>query len=74
MYVLNEINKTDNNHVCFLSLQNQAKTLNFQVGKQSQLLLQPTEVELGLQVRVEIDKVCNLKHSATRSSGRLGTR
>ena len=26
------------------------------VGKQSQLLLQPTEVELGLQVGVEFDK------------------
>ena len=26
------------------------------MGKQSQLLLQPTEVELGLQVRVEFDK------------------
>ena len=26
------------------------------MGKQSQLLLKPTEVELGLQVRVEFDK------------------
>ena len=26
------------------------------MGKQSQLLLQPTEVELGLQVEVEFDK------------------
>ena len=28
------------------------------VGKQSQLLLQPTEVELGLQVGVEFDNIC----------------
>ena len=27
------------------------------VGKQSQLLLQPTEVELGLQVEMEFDKI-----------------
>ena len=27
------------------------------MGKQSQLLLQPTEVELGLQVGVEFDKM-----------------
>ena len=27
------------------------------MGKQSQLLLQPTEVELGLQVGVEFDKI-----------------
>ena len=27
------------------------------VGKQSQLLLQPTEVELGLQVGVEFDNI-----------------
>ena len=30
------------------------------MGKQSQLLLQPTEVELGLQVGVEFDK--NIKN------------
>ena len=29
-------------------------------GKQSQLLLQPTEVEVGLQVGVEFDKIINL--------------
>ena len=35
------------------------------VGKQSQLLLQPTEVELGLQVGVEFDKIqSGLKRSA----------
>ena len=32
-----------------------------QVGKQSQLLLQPTEVELGLQVGVEFDKNISLR-------------
>ena len=31
------------------------------VGKQSQLLLQPTEVELGLQVGVEFDNIANIQ-------------
>ena len=30
------------------------------MGKQSQLLLQPTEVELGLQVGVEFDNIYHL--------------
>ena len=30
------------------------------MGKQSQLLLKPTEVELGLQVGVEFDKITSL--------------
>ena len=32
------------------------------VGKQSQLLLQPTEVELGLQVGVKFDKRKGVKN------------
>ena len=32
------------------------KTLGSKVGKQRQLLLQATEVQLGLQVGVEFDK------------------
>ena len=37
------------------------------VGKQSQLLLQPTEVELGLQVGVEFDKESICKKLKTQN-------
>ena len=41
------------------------------VGKQSQLLLQPTEVVLGLQVEVEFDNT-NRMEAASKTIGHLG--
>ena len=36
------------------------------IGKQGQLLLQPTEVELGLQVGVEFDKSTHITYTVLR--------
>ena len=42
------------------------------VGKQSQLLLKPTEVELGLQVGVEFDKKRQLAKGGRKYCGSSG--
>ena len=44
------------------------------MGKQSQLLLKPTEVELGLQVGVEFDNNNNInKYNHNNSNGSIKT-